>query len=125
MSWFETLTKETFVSFVREAMKEDLSELKQQNQVIVQAVHLLAREVELIKQRLIKLEEIVGKLEYQVDRLRESNTHFADRMGRLEGTLEGSLRGITADLKLDLYEKFRGELPAKASSRKKAKRAAA
>jgi predicted nuclease with TOPRIM domain len=125
MSWFETLTKETFVSFVREAMKEDLSELKQQNQVIVEAVHLLAREVEAIKLRLIKLEEIVGKLEYQVDRLRESNAHFADRVGRLEGTLEGSLRGITADLKLDLYEKFRGELPAKASSRKKTKRVAA
>jgi len=129
MSWFETLTKETFVSFVREAMKEDLSELKQQNQIIVQAVHLLTREVEFIKQRLIKLEEIVGKLEYQVDRLRESNAHFADRVGRLEGTLEGSLRGITADLKLDLYEKFRGALPEKTSrskalTRKKAGRVA-
>jgi predicted nuclease with TOPRIM domain len=125
MSWFETLTKETFVSFVREAMKEDLSELKQQNQIIVQAVHLLAREVEVIKQRLTKLDENVGKLQDQVDRLRESNTHFADRMGRLEGTFEGSLRGIAADLKLDLYEKFRGALPAKASPRKKTKRAAA
>jgi len=143
MSWFESITKEMFQSMVREAVKEELTavskqvievkdglttvgtqviavkdELKRDIMSLAQAIQILGKEIELIKQRLIKLEEIVGKLEYQVDRLRESNTHFADRIGRLEVTLEGSLRGITADLKLDLYEKFRGELPAKASKAK-------
>jgi predicted nuclease with TOPRIM domain len=135
MSWLETLTKETFQTIVREAVKEeldllrpDVNDLKRQNLIIVQTLETLKTEIDGVKQRITKLEEQVSRLEDQVIRVRESQMNFADRVGRLEGTLEGSLRGIAADLKLDLYEKFRGALPAKATSskavtRKKAKRA--
>ncbi len=136
MSWFETLTKETFQTIVREAVKEemnllrqDVDDLKRQNLVIVQNLEILKTEIDGVKQRISKLEEHVSRLEDQVIRVRESQMNFADRVGRLEGTLEGSLRGIAADLKLDLYEKFRGALPEKTSRskalmRKKAGRAA-
>jgi len=134
MSWFETLTKETFQTIVREAVKEDLeilkqdvSELKRQNHLIAQAIETLKTEIEGVKQRLTKLEEHVSRLEDQIIRVRESQMNFADRVGRLEGTLEGSLRGIAADLKLDLYEnsaaRFRKRPQAlKLSREKKAKK---
>jgi predicted nuclease with TOPRIM domain len=127
MSWFETLTKETFQAVVREAVKEDLetlkdgvNDLKRQVLTLARAVQALEKESEAVKQRLTKLEE-------QSDRIRENQTHFTDRISRLEGTLQGSLRGIVAELKLEFYEKFRGELPAttkrsKSIGRKNAKR---
>ncbi len=105
MSWFETLTKETFQAIVREAVKGGLIVLKEE----------LKREIEAIKQRLDKIEE-------QVERVRDTQMHFADRVGRLEGTLEGTMRGIMADFKLELNEKFRGALPERTASSKTANR---
>jgi tetrahydromethanopterin S-methyltransferase subunit G len=98
MSWFETLTEETFQAIVREALKDELK-----------------REIEAIKQRLDKIED-------QVERVRDTQIHFADGVGRLEGTLEGTMRGIMADFKLEFYEKFRGALPERTESSKAANR---
>jgi chromosome segregation ATPase len=110
MSWFETLTKETFQAIVREAVKEELdaikdevNDLKRQILILTQVVQSLEKEIEAIKQRLAKLEK-------QIDRMRENQTHFTYRLSRLEGTLQGSMRGIVAELKLEFYGNFRSEL---------------
>jgi predicted nuclease with TOPRIM domain len=124
MSWLETLTKETFQMLVREAMKEDMAslrdDLKRDNAALVQVIQFLEKEIKALAERLTRLEE-------KVDRVQETQVHFANKVGHLEGALEGTLRGIMADFKIEFYEKFRAELPAKttgskAPSRKKAKR---
>jgi len=118
MSWFESLTKEKFQSVVREAVKEELktlnievNELKRQMLALTQAIEILKNEIENIRQRLTRLEE-------KVDRIQETQVHFATKVGHLEGTIEGTLRGIMADFKMEFYEKFRGELPAKTTRSK-------
>ncbi len=94
MSWFESLSKEMFQSLVREAIKEEFTQFRDE----------MRRELNAINSRLSKLEE-------KVERMHENQLAFASKVDHLEGTVEGTLRGLIADLKYDLYERLRNELP--------------
>jgi chromosome segregation ATPase len=111
MSWFESLSKEMFQALVRDAVKDELAEIKLdvvtvKNDLALVKTSLAAvqNEMEGVKQRLTKLEE-------RVERLQENQLLFANKVGHLEGTVEGTLRGLMTEFKYDLYERLRNELP--------------
>ncbi|MEK7729206.1 MAG: hypothetical protein AAB354_12395 [candidate division KSB1 bacterium] len=111
MSWFESLSKEMFQALVRDAVKEELTEIKSDVAIVKSDLALvklnlvaIQNEMEGVKQRLTKLEE-------RVERLQENQLLFATKVGHLEGTVEGTLRGLMTELKYDLYERLRNELP--------------
>jgi len=94
MSWFESLNKDMFQALVREAIKDEFTHFRDE----------MRRELHVIDSRLTKLEE-------RVERMHENQLAFASKVDHLEGTVEGTLRGLMTELKYDLYERLRNELP--------------
>ncbi len=98
MSWFESLNKDMFQALVREAIKDEFTHFRDE----------MRRELHVIDSRLTKLEE-------RVERMHENQLAFASKVdhleGTVEGTVEGTLRGLMTELKYDLYERLRNELP--------------
>ena len=126
MSWFESLSKEMFQTLVRDAVKEELTEIKSDVAILKSDVAslksdviILKSDLTIVKNNLVTVQnEVEGvkqgftKIEDRIERLQENQLLFASKVGHLEGTMEGTLRGLMTDLKYDLYERLRNESPA-------------